>query len=110
MRRTIAKVFLGLAFVSAWAALPEVSRAQGISSPDMEGALRPGTYVPHEGAPFSHRYNFSTGPILYFNGQNARTLWYLEYLDREDRAERCGYRPPSDRLNWGPVFRRRSRF
>jgi hypothetical protein len=110
MHRKIMKALLALALIGAWAALPAVSHAQGFSSPEMERALRPGTYVPHDGAPFSHRYNFSTGPILYFNGQNARQMWYLEYLDREDRAERFGYRPPSDRLNWGPSYRRHSRF
>ena len=108
MRGMTTKTLLVLAFVGMWTGLPSVCRAQGISSSDMERTLRPGAYAPHDGAPFSHRYNFSTGPILYFNGQNARSLWYLEYLDREDRAERFGYRPPSDRLYWGPFFRRRA--
>jgi hypothetical protein len=43
--------------------------------------------------PFSHRYNYSVGPVLYFNG-DARQLWYQDYLDRVDRAERFGYAPP----------------
>jgi hypothetical protein len=53
----------------------------------------PGARVVND-EPFSHRYGYGVGPQLYFNG-NARDLWYQDYLDRLDRAERFGYCPPS---------------
>jgi hypothetical protein len=88
--KLLAKALLGLAVVAGGAS---AARAQGFGSGEIDRALRPGAFVPHDGASFAHRYQFGTGPILYFNA-DARRLWYLDYLDREDRAERFGYRPP----------------
>ena len=34
-------------------------------------------------------------PNLYLNGNSAQ-LRYLDYLDRADRAQKFGYRPPVD--------------
>ena len=49
--------------------------------------------------PFSHRYNFGVSPQFYLNG-DARQMWYQDYLDRLDRAERFGYCPPSGPRYW----------
>jgi hypothetical protein len=83
--------------------------AQAFGGGELERALRPGAYVPYDGAPFSHRYNYDVGPVLYFNG-DAQRLWTLEYLDRVDRAERFGYRMPTPPpvVRW-PLFGRYSR-
>jgi len=58
----------------------------------------PGARVVND-EPFSHRYNYGVSPQLYFNG-NARDLWYQDYLDRLDRAERFGYCPPAGPRYW----------
>lgn len=58
----------------------------------------PGARVVND-EPFSHRYNYGVSPQLYFNG-DARQLWYQDYLDRLDRAERFGYCPPSGPRYW----------
>src|SRR5262245_11048849 len=89
MRTHILPALLGVVLVGGTA------RAQGFGSADWDRALRPGAFVPHDGAPFSHRYQYGTGPILYLNG-DGRRLWYLDYLDRADRADRFGYRPPPE--------------
>ena len=67
-------------------------QAQMIYGGEFERALRPGAYIPWDGMPLSHRA-FDPGSIIYLNG-NAKHLWYLEYLDRLDRAEKNGYCPP----------------
>src|SRR5207302_6943047 len=40
----------------------------------------PNTYF-YDSAPFTHKYNYNPGGILYFNG-NSRPLAYADYLDR----------------------------
>jgi hypothetical protein len=69
--------------------------AQVISSGEIERGLRPGAFPPYDGAPFSHRYFYSTGGNLYFNG-NPRQLWMMDYFDKLDRAEKFGYAPPPE--------------
>jgi hypothetical protein len=81
-------------------ALPRAGHAQAFGGGEYERALRPGAYVPYDGASFSHRYNYEYGPVLYLN-QGPRTLYYLDYLDRVDRAERFGYRMPNP-PTWSP--------
>jgi hypothetical protein len=85
--------------------LPATSSAQRIAiwGGEYERALRPGVYIPYDGAPFSHRYNYEVGPLLYF-GVDSRQLIYLEYLDRVDRAQRFGYPIPPNPFD--PVPRR----
>jgi len=68
------------------------ARAQMIWGGEYERALRPGTYVPYDGAAYSIRY-YDVGPGIYINGDGWR-LWYLEYLDRVERARKFGYAPP----------------
>ena len=83
-----------LLFVSAFFTSPPSVHAQNISSGEIERAFSPGAYVPNDGMPFSHRYNYYSGPALYFNG-SSRQLWMQDYLDRVDRAARFGYCPPA---------------
>lgn len=72
----------------------EVS-AQVITNGEIERGLRfPQSNYEYE--PFTQRYSYGIGQgILYFNG-DARTLWYLDYLDRADRAKKFGYPMPRD--------------
>ncbi len=87
------RVLLGaasLAFAAAW---PAAAGAQVFSSVEIERGLRPGVYVPYEGAPLTQRYAYQTPAFLY-SGGSPRELYMLDYLDRLDRAERFGYRPP----------------
>ena len=93
--------------LTPWLARPV--HAQSFGGGEFERAMRPGVYVPYDGAPFSHRYNYGIGPVFYFNG-DAQRLWTLEYLDRVDRADRFGYRPPTPTpgVRW-PLFGRYAR-
>jgi hypothetical protein len=68
---------------------------------DAGRASRPGVYVPYDGAPFSERYGFSDGPMLY--GPYGPQWWYQYQLDREDRAEKFGTRYGPDHP---PLFNR----
>jgi hypothetical protein len=74
--------------------LSRAGHAQAISGGEFDRAMRPGAYVPYGGAPYTERYGYEVGPVFYLN-QNGRSLWYLDYIDRMDRATRFGYRPPN---------------
>ncbi|MCI0642198.1 MAG: hypothetical protein L0Y72_04025 [Gemmataceae bacterium] len=80
---------------TVWTCSVQSCHAQAFYGGEVERALRPGVYTPYDGMPWSHRYNYEIGPILYFN-KSARELYTLEYLDRLDRAEKFGYAPPRD--------------
>ena len=70
--------------------------AQSISGGDFSRYLRPGYNSPSDGQPFSHRYGYDPGMSSFYLNGNGRQLWYLEYLDRVDRAEKFGYAIPYD--------------
>jgi hypothetical protein len=80
-----------LAALVAAVAIPATCQAQAIWMPHFPQSWPPGAYLPNlpYEQPFSHRYNYYTGPALYF-GMNGRQAWEWEYLDRVDRAERFG--------------------
>ena len=70
-------------------------QAQVISSGEVERGLR-FRGPSFDGEPYTQRYSYGLGAnFLYFNG-DARNLWYLDYLDRADRAEKFGYPMPVD--------------
>jgi hypothetical protein len=70
--------------------------AQVITNGEIDRGLRFRGTVTHDGEPYTQRYSYSTGAgIFYLNG-DSRQLWYLDYLDRADRAEKFGYRMPID--------------
>ncbi len=95
MRKFFGRALLCAAVLAAALTLPRPAIAQVFSNAEIERGLRPGVYIPYDGATVTQRYNYYPGAFLYFNG-NARQLNYLDYLDRLDRAERFGYRPPLD--------------
>lgn len=84
---------LGALVVCAWLTLPALCSAQTIGGGEIGRAARPGPYVPYDGAPYTQRYNYSVGPMLFFNG-SPRNLAMIEEIDRMDRAERFGYTRP----------------
>jgi hypothetical protein len=62
-----------------------------ISGGDFQRYLRPGYNIPSDGEPFSHRYGYSTDQSSFYFGHAGWRLGYLEYLDRQDRADKFGY-------------------
>jgi hypothetical protein len=92
MRSQLFRVFAGLVVLACASATISAQSLGDISAiPRVYG---PGGARIVNDEPFSHRYSYSVSPQLYFNG-SARELWYQDYLDRLDRAERFGYCPPS---------------
>ena len=86
------------ALLTVWIMTTAPCRAQGIAigGGESERALRTtGVYVPYDGKSFSERYNFSTGSFLFLN-QDPRTLWWADYFDRLDRAQKFGYCCPQE--------------
>lgn len=69
--------------------------AQVITNGEIERGLR-FSGPAYDREPYTQRYSYglATAPV-YING-NARALWYLDYLDRADRAEKFGYAMPID--------------
>jgi hypothetical protein len=95
MPTLVRRLLLGALALGCWTSVPGRAGAQVFSSAEIERGLRPGVYVPYDGAPVTQRYAYQTGAFLYVGG-SARQLYTLDYLDRLDRAERFGYRPPPD--------------
>src|SRR5947208_1534885 len=92
MRKSFGAALL-CAAVLAPGVLTRPAAAQVISGAEVSRGLGPGVYIPYDGATVTQRYNYYPGAFLYFNG-SARQQHTLDYLDRLDRAERFGYRPP----------------
>lgn len=67
-----------------------------ITSAEIERGLRfPGTRA-YDGDPYTQRYSYGlNSPEIYIGG-NTANLYYLDYLDRADRAQKFGYRMPVD--------------
>ena len=107
MTRAVARTLLGVAALGCLFAFPAVGQAQGLWSSDLDRGYRPGASALHDGAPFSHRYHYYAGPVLYL-GMDSQQLWNLYHLDRLDRAERFGYRlpPPAPPAPARPLFHR----
>jgi hypothetical protein len=82
---------LACAALHSWWAAP--AAAQVFTNDQIDRSLRLGAWAPYDGIPYTQRYGYNTGAILYFNG-NSRQLYWLDYMDRLDRAERFGYRRP----------------
>lgn len=85
------------------AGITQFASAQVITNENYDRGLRYGNITaPFDGAPYNARYNYSLGNAnFYFNG-SARNMYYLDYLDRVDRAAKFGYPMPVDPLFGGP--------
>ena len=76
------------------AAVPNL-HAQIITNGEIERGVR-SRGPAYDGESWTARYNYGLGITpVYING-NARALWYMDYLDRADRAEKFGYAMPID--------------
>jgi hypothetical protein len=96
MHKLFAGALLGLA---GWAALTSSGRGQGFGGGDYERGLRPGVLTPYDGINSRQRYSFDTGTSVFYlnmSSQYKRDLLYQDYLDKLDRAQKFGYRPPQD--------------
>jgi hypothetical protein len=69
--------------------------AQVITSGEIERGLRYPATPSYGGEPYTQRYNYGRMDFLYLNG-DSRNLYYMDYLDRADRAAKFGYRMPID--------------
>jgi hypothetical protein len=88
-------LWLGAVLAVFAGAAPDV-HAQVITNGEIDRNLSSPRSPVFDNTPYTARYSYgmATAP-LYING-NARQLWYLDYLDRADRAEKFGYRMPID--------------
>ncbi len=91
MRRTC--LCLGILVVTLGITQP--IRAQVMTNTEQERNARYPYSLPYDGEPYTQRYNYGTRGMFYFNG-NARQLYYLDYLDRADRAKKFGHAMPVD--------------
>ncbi len=74
----------------------QVAHAQVITDSYVERGLRYPGVKSFEGEPYTQRYSYgTTGSFIFING-DSRQLYYLDYLDRADRARKFGYRMPID--------------
>ena len=67
-----------------------------MTSEEIERGLRFPWSGPYGGEPFTQRYSYSTNSGGIYLGGNPRSLYYLDYLDRADRAQKFGYPMPVD--------------
>ncbi|MBM3994905.1 MAG: hypothetical protein FJ303_12240 [Planctomycetes bacterium] len=56
----------------------------------------------YDGEPYTQRYSYGLQTVPIYLGGDARRIWYLDYLDRADRAEKFGYPMPIDPYFSGP--------
>jgi hypothetical protein len=97
------RIFATVLGLVSWVALTGSIDALGWGGGEYERALRPGAYVPFDGASYSQRYAYETGSFFYPT-MNPNQLIYLEYLDRLDRAQKFGYQLPRDPYAPGGVI------
>jgi hypothetical protein len=72
-----------------------VAQAQVITDGYIQrGLMYPGP-ANFDGEPYTQRYSYRTGAYIFLNG-DSRQIYYLDYLDRADRARKFGYRMPID--------------
>jgi hypothetical protein len=84
-----------VALAGALGLLPGSAHAQRFGSAEIDRIYSPGAKVPYDGAPWTYRYNYQTGGIIYLNGSSS-SLYYADYLDRFNRALKFGYPIPRD--------------
>ena len=96
MQRQTLRAVACAAVLVVWIGTTNPCRGQALGGGESERALRTqGMRVPYDGESFSQRYNFATGSFLFLN-QDPRTLWWADYFDRVDRAEKFGYCCPPE--------------
>jgi hypothetical protein len=96
MRKTMPRhtLRLGAVLVVFFGTMQTV-HAQLYSAEIQRGLMFPGTRA-YDGEPTTQRYSYATWSPLIYVGGNVRNLYYMDYLDRADRAAKFGYRMPVD--------------
>jgi hypothetical protein len=83
------------AILVVFAGAAQTVQAQVITNGEIERGLR-FRGPAYDGESYTARYSYGLGAApIYLNG-DARQLYYLDYLDRADRAHKFGYRMPID--------------
>lgn len=82
------------------AGLTQIASAQVITNGEIERGLRPG--APNAREPYTARYSYDLGIAPFYINGNSSQLYYLDYLDRVDRAAKFGYAMPVDPYFGGP--------
>ena len=78
------------------------ANAQIITNAEVERGLTFRGTTPFDGETYTQRYSYGLGAAnVYMNG-DSRRLYYLDYLDRVDRAEKFGYCKPVDPFLYAP--------
>lgn len=86
---------LGAALLLFAGVVPNLN-AQVITNGEIDRGLRFPHTATQDGEPYTARYSYGLGyPFFYMNGSSTQ-LRYLDYLDKADRAQKFGYRPPVD--------------
>lgn len=78
-----------------FASAAQFAHAQVITDGYIQRGLTYPGPASHDGEPWTQRYSYTTGAYIFING-DSRQLYYLDYLDRADRARKFGYRMPID--------------
>jgi hypothetical protein len=102
MRALLSFATMAAAVMAGFFTLADPVHAQRPWGADAGRAARPGAYVPYDGAPFSHRYNYPDDPLFLWGGY-GRNWWYQYELDREERFEKFGTRYGPE---YPPLFNR----
>jgi hypothetical protein len=107
MRKLVLGALASLVLGGASLAMPASCQAQAIWGGEIERALRPGAYVPYNGAGYMERYNYESGGGFYL-GISGQRVANLAYQDRVDRAIEVGsvYQAPWNPHGKVPLFNR----
>jgi hypothetical protein len=107
MRKLVLGALLGCLALTVSLALPASCQAQAIWGGEIERALRPGAYVPYNGAGWMERYNYESGGGFYL-GISPERIGNLVYQDRVDRFIQNGavYQAPWNPYGKVPLFNR----
>jgi hypothetical protein len=107
MRKLVLGALAGLIFGGLSLALPARCQAQAFWGGEIERALRPGAYVPYNGAGFMERYNYEYGPGFYLGISPYRISTMVD-LDRQERFAEFGskYQSPWNPYGKPPLFNR----
>jgi hypothetical protein len=93
LMKTSSKRLLAALVLLAGAA--QAAHAQVITDGYIQrGLMYPGP-IGFDGEPYTQRYSYRTGAYIFANG-DSRQIYYLDYLDRVDRARKFGYPMPID--------------
>jgi hypothetical protein len=88
-------LWLGVILIVFGASATSVE-AQAITNAEIERGLRFRGTPSYDGETYTQRYSYGLGAAPFYLNGDSRQLYYLDYLDRADRAEKFGYRMPVD--------------